>query len=55
MADIISEMQRVPRFDVEKGVELVESKGLIFQEGGRYLSLVLPQEPPPMTHRTLQS
>ena len=36
--------------DFAKEVALLRSRGLVFQEGDRYLSLVLAREAPPMTH-----
>lgn len=38
------------QFDLEKEISLLQEKGLLFEEGGRYLSLVLPKELPPLSY-----
>lgn len=37
--------------DVESDLELARERGLLFEEDGKALSLVLPRKPPQMTHR----
>jgi ribosomal peptide maturation radical SAM protein 1 len=45
--DLAAALNFIPHLEPEKELALLERRGLIFQENGRYLSLVLPKEPPP--------
>jgi len=49
LGDLAKKMSHVRGFDPEREVAALQAKGLIFQEGERYLNLVLPKEPPKMT------
>ena len=49
LSDLAKKMGHISGFDAAREVTTLQSKGLIFQEGERYLSLVLPKEPPKMT------
>jgi len=42
-----------PLADIAAALARLAARGLLFAERGRYLSLVLPQEPPPMTFERL--
>ena len=44
--DLRSELSHVPHLDLENEVALLRAQGLIFQEGERLLSLVIPKAPP---------
>jgi ribosomal peptide maturation radical SAM protein 1 len=46
--DLAADLSHIPDFDPEKEVALLQERGLVFQEGERYMSLVLPEEPPPL-------
>lgn len=46
VADLAKELSHVPHLDLEQEITLLQSRGLLFQEGERFLSLVLPKEPP---------
>jgi ribosomal peptide maturation radical SAM protein 1 len=49
LSDLAKKMGHISGFDAAREIAALQSKGLIFQEGERYLSLVLPKEPPKMT------
>jgi ribosomal peptide maturation radical SAM protein 1 len=42
LSDLTSAFSDVPGFDAERKLALLQHRGLIFQEGDRYLSLVMP-------------
>ncbi len=44
----------IPDFDPAKEIGLLQDRGLIFVENGAFLSLVLPQEPPPLDAQTME-
>jgi magnesium-protoporphyrin IX monomethyl ester (oxidative) cyclase len=48
MADLAADLKTV---DVRQQVALLQARGLIFEESGRYFNLVLPRKPAPMTVR----
>ena len=41
-------LEDVTRSDVEKAVTFLKDRGLLFQEGQRLMSLVFPDDPPPI-------
>lgn len=43
---LASSLSRIPELDAAREVALLQEKGLVFQEGVRFLNLVLPDEPP---------
>jgi len=43
---LAKEFSHIPGFDPIKEVAFLKERGLVFQEGDRFLSLVLPKEPP---------
>jgi hypothetical protein len=49
LGDLAKKMSHIQGFDPAREVAALQAKGLIFQEGERYLNLVLPKEPPKMT------
>ena len=49
LADLAKKMSHISGFDPAREVAALQAKGLVFQEGERYLNLVLPKEPPKMT------
>ena len=49
LGDLAKKMNHVSGFDPAREVAALQTKGLIFQEGERYLNLVLAKEPPKMT------
>jgi ribosomal peptide maturation radical SAM protein 1 len=51
MADLAADLKHVPDLDVRQQVALLQERGFIFEEGGRYFNLVLPRKPAPMTVR----
>lgn len=52
LKDLASALSDVAGFDAEREVALLQYRGLVFQEGERFISLVLPEEPPEMTRFT---
>jgi hypothetical protein len=48
LSDLAKKMGHISGFDAGREVTTLQSKGLIFQEGERYLNLVLAKEPPKM-------
>lgn len=50
-ADLATKLGHIEGFDSASEVAALQAKGLIFQEGDRYLNLVLAKEPPRMTQR----
>jgi len=48
MVDIDTNLNRIHGYDLEKEFALLQSRGLVFNEGERFVSLVLPKEPPIM-------
>jgi ribosomal peptide maturation radical SAM protein 1 len=48
LSDVAKKMGHISGFDAAREVTTLQSKGLIFQEGERYLNLVLAKEPPKM-------
>ncbi len=48
LSDLAKKMGHISGFDAAREVTTLQSKGLIFQEGERYLNLVLAKEPPKM-------
>lgn len=50
-ADLAMKLGHIEGFDAASEVAALQAKGLIFQEGDRYLNLVLAKEPPRMTQR----
>ena len=48
LPDVAKKMGHISGFDAEREITTLQSKGLLFQEGERYLNLVLPKEPPKM-------
>ncbi len=46
LADLAKALGHIQDFDPVQEIELLRSRGLIFEEDERFLSLVLPQEPP---------
>jgi magnesium-protoporphyrin IX monomethyl ester (oxidative) cyclase len=53
MSDLSSEVKTSPHLNLEDEIGLLQKKGLVFEEGGRFLSLVFPKEPPPPQKRVL--
>ena len=51
ISDLASALGHIPDFEPSKEIAYLQEKGWVFQEHDRYLSLVLPQKPPPMTLR----
>lgn len=49
LGDLAKKMSHVSGFDPVRELAVLQAKGLVFQEGERYLNLVLPKEPPKMT------
>lgn len=49
LSDLAKKMGHISGFDAAREVATLQSKGLIFQEGERYLNLVHTKEPPKMT------
>lgn len=49
LGDLARKMGHISGFDPAREVAALQAKGLIFQEGDRYLNLVLAKEPPKMT------
>jgi len=49
VVNVADALGRLPGFDAAREVAALQEKGLLFQEEDRFLSLVLPREPPPMT------
>jgi ribosomal peptide maturation radical SAM protein 1 len=47
--DLAKVLSHFPSFDPEKELARLQERGLIFHENGRFLSLVLPKEPPPQS------
>jgi hypothetical protein len=45
-AELSTELAQVPQLDLEKEMAWLHERGLLFQEGDRLISLVLPKEPP---------
>jgi ribosomal peptide maturation radical SAM protein 1 len=45
ITDIAAEFSHVPQLDTEKEISQLQEQGLIFQEGERYLNLVLSRRP----------
>jgi ribosomal peptide maturation radical SAM protein 1 len=50
LADVAKRMGHIPGFDPARELAALQAKGLIFQEGERYLNLVLPKEPVKIQH-----
>lgn len=48
---LASELGHLPRFDAEKELARLQECGLLFEEKGRFVSLVLTHEPPPMSFK----
>lgn len=48
IAELAVQMKPWPAFDAERQVKRLQEQGLLFQEGDQYMSLVFPQEPPPL-------
>lgn len=48
---LAKQLSHIPNYDVEKEVALLQERGLVFQEGPRYLNLVHLQEPADMSFR----
>jgi len=44
--DLASAMSDIPGFDAERKLALLQHRGLVFQEGDRFVSLVLPEHTP---------
>ncbi len=51
IADLNTRLSHIPNFDGAREVALLQELGLVFQEHDRYLSLVLPSDPKPMSIR----
>jgi predicted transcriptional regulator len=49
LPDLAKKMSHVSGFDPAREIAALQAKGLIFQEGDRYLNLVLAKEPPKMS------
>ena len=49
LAVLAGELGHLENIDVEKEVKALQQNGLLFQEGERFMNLVLPKEPPKMT------
>ena len=49
LGDVANELSHSSNFDPAKEIALLQSKGLVFNEGERYFSLVLSKETPGMT------
>ena len=50
--ELTVELGHIPHFDAEKQIASLQERGLIFEENERFMSLVLPKEPPEMTFKT---
>jgi len=50
LSDLATKLSHIEGFDAAGEVAALQAKGLIFQEGDRYLNLVHAKEPPKMTH-----
>ena len=48
-------MSHVPDFDLEKQIGFLEERGLLFQEGDRFMSLVFAKEPSSLVFEKGQS
>jgi hypothetical protein len=51
LTDLAAKLGHIGGFDPAVEMAALQAKGLVFQEGERYLNLVLAKEPPKMTHR----
>jgi ribosomal peptide maturation radical SAM protein 1 len=49
IADLASDLSQIPNFNPEAEVASLRDRGLVFEEGERFLSLVFPKQPPPVT------
>jgi ribosomal peptide maturation radical SAM protein 1 len=49
LTDLAAKLGHIEGFDPVREVAALQAKGLVFQEGDRYLNLVLAKEPPRMT------
>lgn len=46
---LAAELEHIPDFNPEKPLDGLLEKGLVFQDGDRYMSLVFPKEPPQLS------
>jgi ribosomal peptide maturation radical SAM protein 1 len=49
MANLALSVSDMSKPELEKALEFLLDRGLVFEEGGRFMSVVLPQEPQPMS------
>lgn len=49
LADMQAAFNHVARFDAGREIAALQDRGLVFEESERYMSLVLPQDLPPMS------
>ncbi len=47
LSDLAADWGHLPGFDPQEEVAFLQERGLLFQEGDRYMSLVFSEEPPP--------
>ena len=53
ITDLASDLSHIPNFNPGAEVASLQDRGLVFEEGERFLSLVFPKEPPTMTSTDL--
>jgi len=47
IVELATDLSHIPRLSLEAEVASLQQRGLVFEEGGRFLSLVFAQKPPP--------
>jgi ribosomal peptide maturation radical SAM protein 1 len=50
LVDLARKMSHISGFDPAREVAALQAKGLVFQEGARYINLVMDKEPPKMSN-----
>jgi magnesium-protoporphyrin IX monomethyl ester (oxidative) cyclase len=51
ITDLAADLNHIPQLDPSREVAYLQERGLLFQEGERYLSLVLPRRPKAMSDK----
>lgn len=51
ITDLAADLSHIPNLDPDKEIAFLQDRGLVFQEGERFMSLVLPEEPPPTSFK----
>jgi ribosomal peptide maturation radical SAM protein 1 len=54
LAQLAEDLSDVQNFDPAKEIASLQDRGLVFEENGRFISLVLPEEPPPVNAQALE-